>query len=567
MHSYTNEQLYKTLGELELIPKNVLSNLFKNSLESKTDLYQAIISEGLIPDKNLGKVVADLINLPFADLREEAISDEVLHILPEEFARTNKAITFAENESELSVAMVHPDNLLILDAIGRKTNKKIKLHYATATDVVEALLLYQKDSATMFDQIIHENIESAKGNAKIEPPIIKIVDTIIGYADQKKASDIHLEPLEEVSLIRFRIDGILADIARLPIDIHPRIVTRVKVLSKLRTDEHQAAQDGKIRWSAPEDSNFSAQKLDLRVSIVPATDGETIVMRLLSEKSRQLSLSDLGLSVDDLAKVQAAYKKPHGMILSTGPTGSGKTTTMYTILKLLNNREVNISTIEDPVEYDIEGVTQIQVNKKTELTFAKGLRSIVRQDPDIILVGEIRDPETAGIAINSAMTGHLVLSTLHTNDATTTIPRLIDMGVEPFLISSTINVIIAQRLVRKIHLKCRESANVSREELSKSFDENSIQTTFGDKKTVRTYAGKGCVLDHKTGYEGRIGIFEILIVDDEIRQAIVDKKDAATIRKIAIANGMRTMAQDGLDKVKQGITTVEEVMRVTKEFD
>jgi len=359
----------------------------------------------------------------------------------------------------------------------------------------------------------------------------------------------------------------MTDIVRLPEEIHPRIVTRIKVLSKLRTDEHQAAQDGKIQWSAPENSNFSTQKLDLRVSVVPSTDGEKIVMRLLSETSRQLSLEDLGFSVDDLTKVKEAYKKPHGMILATGPTGSGKTTTMYTILKLLNSREVNISTIEDPVEYDIEGITQIQVNKKTELTFAKGLRSLVRQDPDIILVGEIRDTETAEIATNAAMTGHLVLSTLHTNDSTTTMPRLTDMGIEPFLISSTINVVIAQRLVRKIHLKCRGSEEIDIETLERSFDKSFITKAFGDKKKIRVYKGQGCAICNHSGYEGRVGIYEVLALDDDIRKAIVEKQDASSIRKIAVENGMITMAQDGLEKVKQGVTTIDEIIRVTQEFD
>ncbi|MDH5533909.1 MAG: GspE/PulE family protein [Candidatus Pacebacteria bacterium] len=567
MYSYTDKDLYQELLDLELIPKKVLDNLYKNSQKSKDDLATLILQEGLVPDQNLGQIISNLINLPLIDLSETNILDENLNFLTEDFARYNQVIIFDQNKEEIKVATAHPEDIIVIDALSKKTNKKIKLHYATKKNVSEALLLYHKDAGAMFTNIIEENVANAKSNAKVEPPIIKIVDTIIGYADQKKASDIHIEPLEDISLIRFRIDGMMTDIVRLPEEIHPRIVTRIKVLSNLRTDEHQAAQDGKIQWSAPENSNFSTQKLDLRVSIVPSTDGEKIVMRLLSESSRQLSLEDLGLSSADLEKVQHAYKKPHGMILATGPTGSGKTTTMYTILKLLNSREVNISTIEDPVEYDIEGITQIQVNKKTELTFAKGLRSIVRQDPDIILVGEIRDEETAEIAVNAAMTGHLVLSTLHTNDSTTTMPRLTDMGIEPFLISSTINVVIAQRLVRKIHLKCRGSEEIDTSSLSNSFDKDFISNAFGDKKTIRVYKGQGCDICNGTGYEGRVGIYEVLTIDDDIRQAIVEKKDASTIRDIAIKNGMNTMAQDGLEKVKQGVTTIEEIIRVTQEFD
>jgi len=456
---------------------------------------------------------------------------------------------------------------MAIESIRRKTNKKIILNYSTPKNIQDALLLYQKDATTIFKNIIDENVASAKSNDKVEPPIIKIVDTIIGYAEQKKASDIHIEPLDDISLIRFRIDGMMTDIVRLPDEIHDRIVTRIKVMSKLRTDEHQAAQDGKIQWESPAEDKFTADKLDLRVSVVPTTDGEKIVMRLLSESSRHLSLEDLGFSPNDLNLVKEAYKKPHGMILSTGPTGSGKTTTMYTILKILNSREVNISTIEDPVEYDIEGITQIQVNKKTDLTFAKGLRSLVRQDPDIILVGEIRDSETAHIATNAAMTGHLVLSTLHTNDTTTTIPRLMDMEIEPFIISSTINVIIAQRLVRKIHFKCRRSVEIDVSTLEKAFDKEFIEKSFADKKTIRTYEGAGCDICHHSGYEGRVGIYEVLQVDDAIRKAIIEKKDASTLRKIAISEGMISMAQDGLEKVKQGITTIDEVIRVTQDFD
>lgn len=319
------------------------------------------------------------------------------------------------------------------------------------------------------------------------------------------------------------------------------------------------------------------EKLDIRVSIVPITDGEKVVMRLLSERSRQFGLESLGLLGEDLKKVQEAVEKPYGMILAVGPTGCGKTTTLYSILKILNQRDVNISTIEDPVEYDIEGVNQIQVNPKTNLTFAKGLRSIVRQDPDIILVGEIRDEETADIAINSAMTGHLVLSTLHTNDAATTLPRLLDMKIEPFLVASTINIIIAQRLVRKICTKCMVSKEVKPDGLvgtkANALDgveglalipRELIKKHFGDKETIRVYHGKGCKVCQGTGYSGRVGIFEVLMMDDDIRQAVVARKDSDTIQALAIQKGMTTMLDDGLQKVARGITTIEEVLRVVK---
>jgi type II secretory ATPase GspE/PulE/Tfp pilus assembly ATPase PilB-like protein len=306
--------------------------------------------------------------------------------------------------------------------------------------------------------------------------------------------------------------------------------------------------------------------LDVRVSIVPITNGEKIVLRLLSEKSRSFGLSDLGLGEQDLTKVETAFKKPYGMLLSTGPTGCGKTTTMYAVLKLLNKRDVNIMTIEDPVEYEIGGVNQIQVNTKTNLTFAKGLRSIVRQDPNIILVGEVRDAETAGIAVNSAMTGHLVLSTLHTNDAATAIPRLLDMGVEPFLVASSVNVIIAQRLVRTICMKCRVSEEVSKKAIATLLQvpEDMISSVYKED-SCRTYKGKGCPVCHDTGYVGRVGLFEVMEITDPIREAITGKKDAAVIKDIAVKEGMSTMMMEGIKKVKEGVTTLEEVIRVVRE--
>ncbi len=379
------------------------------------------------------------------------------------------------------------------------------------------------------------------------------MNTIINYGYKNRASDIHIEPLEKNSLIRIRVDGILHDIIELPKTLHQQVVTRIKVMSDLQTDEHLSPQDGKVTF------NMGLEKLDLRISIIPITNGEKIVMRLLSERSRQFSLHNLGFSQEDFLKVKKAYEQPNGMILVTGPTGSGKTTTLYSIIKLLNRRNVNITTIEDPVEYTIEGINQIQTNVRTGLTFARGLRSLVRQDPDIILVGEIRDEETAGIAINSSMTGHLVLSTLHTNDAATAIPRFIDLKVEPFLIASTINIIVAQRLVRKICTNCRVSETIQVDKLQEEF-----KRYFPKKNEISLYHGKGCDICHNSGYQGRVGIFEVLVVNDEIRDGITNKESAEKIQAAAVNAGMTTMLDDGIQKVKSGITTLEEVIRVTK---
>ena len=474
-------------------------------------------------------------------------------------AKKEQIIAFEKNSQGLKVAMADPLNLEIQQFIAKKAGEKVIPYYATAKDLNEAMRLYSKELQKTFDEMLQQQVEAVEKGQAQDVPIAKIVDLLVEYAYQNKASDIHIEPAEQQSLVRFRIDGVLHDVLKMPIALHSQVVTRVKVLSKLRTDEHMSAQDGKLQMSLPE------EELDIRVSIVPIVDGEKIVMRLLSSRSRQFSLGDLGMNDKDLAKVKAGFKRPYGMVLSTGPTGSGKTTTIYAILKILNTRDKNIATIEDPVEYDMEGVNQIQVNPKTNLTFADGLRAILRQDPDIIFVGEVRDKETAGIATNSAMTGHLVLSTLHTNNAATTLPRLIDMGIEPFLVASTVNVIVGQRLVRQICQKCRLSQMMSLTELSKQIPKELIKKHLGDKSQLRIYQGKGCPVCHNSGYSGRIGVFEVLEVTEAIKELIAAKADADVLSKKAIQEGMSTMLEDGLQKVAHGITTIEEVLRVTKE--
>ena len=361
--------------------------------------------------------------------------------------------------------------------------------------------------------------------------------------------------------MRYRIDGILHDVLHLSKNIHRQIISRIKVLSNLRTDEHAAPQDGKIRIKHDD------QAVDIRISIIPMVEGEKVVMRLLVSHFKLFTFADLGMRDEAIAKVNAALQRSYGMILSTGPTGSGKTTTIYAMLQILNMREKNITTIEDPVEYRITGVNQIQVNTKANLTFASGLRSILRQDPNIIFVGEIRDAETAGIAINAALTGHLVLSTLHTNDAATSLPRLTDMHIEPFLVASSVSLIVAQRLVRKICDYCRESGTIFEEELKKSLPEEIISRHFsptGQNREIQVFKGKGCKNCRFTGYAGRVGIFEILEVTKEIRRLITERNDSDVIAEQAIKEGMEPMLDDGLMKVSAGITTLEEILRVTK---
>lgn len=559
-----NFELYRVLKELEIVPVAKLDLLLAQSKKANKGLYDLLLDNDIISDNQLGKVIADMYDVPYVHLAGSEIKKEILKIIPQLVAQKQQVIAFKKDKNGLYLAMANPKDRDMVDFIGKKTGLPILVYYATNRDIENALNLYEKGIEQALLELISEAKEKTKGD--VDPSIIKIVDMVVGYAYRNKTSDIHIEPYEEKTLIRYRIDGVLHDIVELPKTLHNQVITRLKVLAHLRTDEHQAPQDGKISYKLPEED------VDIRVSIVPIVNGEKVVMRLLSEKSRQFSLVDLGLGQEDLHKVETAYKKPHGMILSTGPTGSGKTTTLYAVLKLLNDRDVNIMTIEDPVEYDIDGVNQIQVNSRTNLTFADGLRSIVRQDPDIILVGEIRDNETANISVNAAMTGHLVLSTLHTNDAATTIPRLFDLGVEPYLAASTISVIIGQRLVRKICESCRVSIEVDSPEFQNhespfATDETYkklLQTHFAASHS-RLYFGKGCPVCHETGYMGRIGIFEVLLVNEPIRRAITERKNASEIQALAIESGMRTMLLDGIEKVKLGLTTIDELLRVTKE--
>lgn len=516
--------------------------------------YDSLIEKNITNDEKLGILIADYLKIPFVVLAKITIPPDVFKIVPERIARKYKVICFGKDDKGLKLAMIDPRNQTLIEAISKKTGLKASPYLATERDLVGVFHIYQKDLQKTFNDLISQSTTRPLKDI----PIAKMVDLIFIYALQDKSSDVHIEPQDHETIVRFRMDGMLQDIFKLPVILHDRIVTRIKVLSRLRTDEHLAAQDGKMRFDSGDET------VDIRVSIIPIVDGEKVVLRLLSTQDRQFSLSDLGMSESDLDKLTKAIKKSFGMILSTGPTGSGKSTTIYSILKILNRREKNITTIEDPVEYRIKGVNQINVNAKTGLTFANGLRSILRQDPNIIFVGEIRDIETAGIAVNAALTGHLVVSTLHTNDAATTLPRLIDMKVEPFLVASTINIIIAQRLVRKICEMCKTSTDILLLELLKNLPDEIVYRHFGKGKRYQVYFGKGCRICHQTGFSGRVGVFEILEVSKEIKKLIVEKSDADEIVKQALRDGMTSMLEDGLEKVKKGLTTIEEVLRVTK---
>ncbi|MDO8515601.1 MAG: GspE/PulE family protein [bacterium] len=560
----TDDKLRETIVSEKLVTPEALREVDDVVTKYKVPLREVLIEQDPSLDKKIGEVLAKEMKLPFINISEISIPEEILFMIPENFARRHKVIIFAKTDGKISMAMADPTNNDVVERVRWKTGCQVKLFLATAMDIDNTLQTYKQDLQKIVDQLLREEsrpLSALLEEAVMDAPIIKIVDAVINAAYKDKTSDIHIEPEEKESLVRFRIDGILHDILRLPKSLHDRVLTRIKVLSDLRTDEHHAAQDGKLT------AIIGSDPIDIRVSIIPIVEGEKAVLRLLASKNQSYSLTDLGMSKVDLDKIANAFSKSYGMILSTGPTGSGKTTSIYSVLKILNKRERNITTIEDPVEYRIFGANQVQVNAKTNLTFANGLRSILRQDPNIIFVGEIRDNETASIAVNAALTGHLVFSTLHTNDAATAIPRLTDMKVEPFLVASTVNVIIAQRLVRKICQFCKNPTLTIKETVAVNISDEKLLAKYfkvDNDGQITVYEGKGCKFCHFTGYAGRLGVFEVLEVTKKIRQLITEKKDADVINQAAIDEGMVTMLEDGLLKISQGLTTIEEVLRVVK---
>jgi len=563
MKSLTNQTLKRILVDSKLISKKDFESAEKEAEEAKTSLENLIVDRGLIGDAELGQLMAEEIGFPFINLRKTKIDKQNLKIVPEIVAKKQKMIVFAKTADGLKVAMFNPNDLQSREFVERKTGEKVIPYFSTEKDISEALKFYKKDINEEFEDLISKNLKDLKVTGKEAAaaplPIIKIVDLILNYGYENRSSDIHIEPYDDKTVLRYRIDGVLHDVLTLRRPVHDYLVSRIKIMAKLRTDIHENSQDGHFSFQAEN------EKVDVRVSVVPIEEGEKIVMRLLAGGSQMFSFEDLGLEEKDMAILQRNIKKPWGMILVSGPTGSGKTTTLYAALKILNRREVNICTIEDPIEYDIEGINQIQVNPKTNLTFFEGLKAIMRQNPDIIMVGEIRDVETAKLAVNAALTGHLVLSTFHAIDAATSLTRLEDMEVEPFLITSCVNVVISQRLVRKICPQCIESYEAPLSQISKLLPEEFVgmlPKTKGNK--ILLYRGKGCDLCQGTGYLGRLGIFEVLEMSESIKKMVIEKKDAYQIKEQARKEGMSLMIEDGLKKVERGVTTLEEVLRAVK---
>lgn len=546
-------------------------------------LRDALTELELLSQDLYESAVAEYYKLPYYDVSQKPPSSEFVEMLPEDIARTYGCVVVAKDAASITVATSDPSNEKMEEAVranlGQKTAEfpegeegqhhvnrktaarsffggkkkveervsyagKLNIVYASNKAIESFFVHYRKPLATRFQQIIEQN-------HKVAP---EILEEIFQDAIALRASDIHFEPQDKEVMVRFRVDGVLHEAGRIPKEYYEGVVNRMKIAANMHIDEHHMAQDGAIRYDT------GKGMMDIRVSIVPVVDGEKIVLRLLSEYVRALTLADLGCSEDNRKVLEQASRKPFGMILTTGPTGSGKSTTLYALLKLRNHPDVNISTIEDPVEYKVQGINHIQVNPETNLTFANGLRALMRQDPNIILVGEIRDGETASIAVNAALTGHLLFSTLHANDACTSVPRLLEMGVEPYLLASTLEVVIAQRLLRKICPHCRYSYTVNKSDVAGLFP--NAEKFFNEKGDVLLYKGKGCESCGNIGYQGRLAVHELLVITPAVEALIIARKSSAEIEVQARADGMKSLFEDGFIKVRSGITTLEELLRV-----
>lgn len=569
--------LKDVIKKFSLAPASAIRSAQGKATQAHKNLEDILINEGIINEADLYEKAAQYLDIPFISLKGREIKKEILNLIPGPVAGTHQVVAFDKEKDGLKLAMTDPTDIQTIEFLHRKTGLEPKVYITPPGDLKEALHRYhaelEEDLRVIQDATGGESGKDLKKAAE-EVPTINIVNSILEHAVYEGASDIHIEPAEKEISVRYRIDGILKQIMTLPKNVQNGIIARVKILSNLKIDEHMIPQDGRFKIQIQD------EKLAFRISIIPVYDGEKIVMRLLHEGAKPLSLDQLGFLEKQRTIIETAIKKPHGMILVTGPTGSGKTTTLYSILGILNQPGVNILTIEDPIEYRLPGVNQSQINPKVGFTFASGLRAFLRQDPNIIMVGEIRDQETAEIAIHAAMTGHLVLSTLHTNDAPTTVPRLIDMGVPPFLVAYTTNIIMAQRLVRKICTYCKKEFTLDKAsaiELGKVFDVKKMSTLFKDNITGKDagsssdlektifYTGAGCHRCGQSGFKGRVGIYEILEIDEELIKMINSHGTAEEIKNYAREKGMITMLEDGLIKAKTGVTTISEILRVTKE--
>lgn len=564
-----------------LVSKAEMKEATNKSEEKSISLGDFLVSEGKISEDDLKRIQAHILGIPFIDVGSLKIPFNVLSIIPEPIARKHNIVAYKKEGENLEVAMLDTDDLAAIDFIRKKTGLRILPRFTPTDSLKKALVQYQKSLKADFGDIIQnqtaviknisDKVEETSGEdlekMATDLPVIKIVDTLLKHAILQGASDVHIEPSEKELIVRYRVDGILHDAMTLPKNVGPAITARIKVLSSLKLDEKRLPQDGRFKME------LDNEKVSFRVSVLPVYYGEKTVMRILREGAGGFTLESLGFHGDGLEKIYGALKQKTGLVLTTGPTGSGKSTTLYTLLDILNEPGVNISTVEDPIEYQMKRINQTQVKPDIGFTFSEGLRSLVRQDPDIIMVGEIRDGETAGLAINAALTGHLVLSTLHTNSASGTIPRLIDMGAEPFLLVSTLKVIIAQRLVRRLDKKEKYFlTKPAIEQLEKKVNMAKILETLKKDKIVDAKATWNKIPFYRPiaegdndGYLGRVGIHEILEVTDSIRNLIIAGEPAEKIQVQAEKEGMFTMLEDGIYKAVIGTTTIEDVFRVVSE--
>jgi type IV pilus assembly protein PilB len=584
--------------------KEQLATLHEQAEAEKLSLQDAVIKNNLLSEKELTKLYAEAIEVPFVEIKASEISHDMLKLLPERIARQYNAVVFGIEEDDIKlVAMEDPDDIQALNFLQKQLGNKLRVHITTSTLLQAALDQYRGNISSELTKVIAADDGTTVDEEEIDEndlaedsPVAQTVNIIIEYGVKSGASDVHIEPREEFVVVRYRIDGLLREANKLPRKLLGALVSRIKILSNLKIDEHRAPQDGRFKVEV------SGQVYALRVSTLPILDGEKVVMRILNESTKAADFTELGFWGTALADLQQAITQPHGMVLVTGPTGSGKSTTLFSVLSSLNTPNVNISTVEDPVEYHIVGANQTQVNPIAGMTFTNGLRALLRQDPNIIMVGEIRDGETADLAVQAALTGHLVFSTLHTNNAATCLPRLLDMGVEPFLIASTVRVVIGQRLVRRLCVDCRQPFtpdDTFNKHLEKTFrlsdnggikhmneletaalqdgigvpmpgkdkekDKDSADLSSSSSAINRLWQANdaGCDSCNHTGYKGRIGIYEVLSNTTEIQKMIVSNSTSELIEKAAIAERMVTMQLDGFIKALRGQTTVEEVLRVT----
>lgn len=586
----TIESILKQGG---VVDEPQLADLKLIAERSKQTLQETAIEQKVISEEDLTKLIGDYIGVPFVRIEPKDIPEDILKRIPEHIARQYNVVLFEKNEDDsLSLAMEDPDDVQALNFIQKEIGYNTKVFLATKSNILDCLENYRGNINAELDEVIAVQKDTSAEDQNVSQddfaensPIAQTVNLLLEYAIKSNASDIHIEPREDYVQVRYRIDGVLKEVNKLPRNVHGALVSRIKILSNLKIDERRVPQDGRFKIKV------SGKQYALRVSTLPIADGEKVVMRILDESNQAVKLDQLGYWGLSLATVKDAMAQPNGMILVTGPTGSGKSTSLFSVLSELNTPDVNISTIEDPVEYKIPGVNQTQTNAKAGMTFASGLRALLRQDPNIIMVGEIRDGETANLGVQAALTGHLVFSTLHTNNAATCLPRLLDMGIEPFLIASTVKAVIGQRLVRRLCMNCRQEYTPNEEEIKYITEMFKINTesikkihnleeqAFEDKIGGDTPMGstdsgiehlwrpnpEGCDKCGHNGFKGRVGIYEVLGISIPIQKMITANATSNDIQDQAISEGMVTMQMDGLIKSLRGITTVDEVLRATRE--